>query len=93
MGDRHIRDIVIIGGGTVGLDGRLRTSLRCWGRILEVDEIEFIKQSQGTFKLGIEFVHEVAGLVDSVKSVVAACVDAMPLHAQFIARHCAAAPA
>jgi tryptophan halogenase len=36
---------------------------------------------------------EVAGLVDSVKSVVAACVDAMPMHAQFIARHCAAAPA
>lgn len=36
---------------------------------------------------------EVAGLIDSVKSVVAACVDAMPLHAQFIARHCAAAPA
>jgi tryptophan halogenase len=33
--------------------------------------------------------HEVAGLVDSVKSVVAACVDAMPTHAQFIARHCA----
>jgi tryptophan halogenase len=34
---------------------------------------------------------EVAGLVDSVKTVVAACVDAMPMHAQFIARHCAAA--
>lgn len=36
---------------------------------------------------------EVAGLIDSVQSVVAACVDAMPPHAQFIARHCAAAPA
>jgi tryptophan 7-halogenase len=35
---------------------------------------------------------EVAGLVDSVKTVVAACVDAMPMHAHFIARHCAAAP-
>ena len=34
---------------------------------------------------------EVAGLVDSVKAVIAACVDAMPMHAQFIARHCAAA--
>jgi tryptophan halogenase len=34
---------------------------------------------------------EVAGLVDSVKKVVATCVDAMPMHAQFIARHCAAA--
>jgi tryptophan halogenase len=34
---------------------------------------------------------EIAGLVDSVKTVVATCVDAMPMHAQFIARHCAAA--
>jgi tryptophan halogenase len=33
---------------------------------------------------------EIAGLVDSVKTVVAACVDAMPTHAQFIARYCAA---
>jgi tryptophan halogenase len=36
--------------------------------------------------------HDVAGLVESVRSVVAACVEAMPMHAQFIARHCAAAP-
>ena len=34
---------------------------------------------------------EIAGLVDSVKQVIAACVEAMPTHAQFIARHCAAA--
>jgi len=36
---------------------------------------------------------EIAGLIDSVRTVIAACVDAMPTHAQFIARHCAAAPA
>jgi tryptophan halogenase len=35
---------------------------------------------------------DVAGLVDSVQSVIATCVEAMPMHAQFIARHCAAAP-
>ena len=34
---------------------------------------------------------EIAGLVDSVKTVIATCVDAMPMHAQFIARHCTAA--
>jgi tryptophan 7-halogenase len=34
---------------------------------------------------------EIAGLADSVKTVIAACVDAMPMHAQFIARHCTAA--
>ena len=32
-----------------------------------------------------------AGLIDSVKTVIAACVDAMPTHAQFIAKHCAVA--
>jgi tryptophan halogenase len=35
---------------------------------------------------------EVAELVGGVQKVVAACVEAMPTHAQFIARHCAAAP-
>jgi tryptophan halogenase len=34
---------------------------------------------------------DVAGLVDGVKNVVAACVEAMPTHAQFIARYCPAA--
>jgi tryptophan halogenase len=33
---------------------------------------------------------EVSGLADSVKGVIAACVEAMPTHAQFIARYCAA---
>ena len=33
---------------------------------------------------------ELADFVASVKTVVAACVDAMPMHAQFIARYCAA---
>jgi len=34
---------------------------------------------------------EIAGLLDSVKTVIATCVDAMPTHAQFIAKHCPAA--
>ena len=36
---------------------------------------------------------EITGLADSIRNVIAACVEAMPTHAQFIARHCAAAPA
>jgi tryptophan halogenase len=34
---------------------------------------------------------DVAGLAEGVRKVIAACVDAMPTHAQFIAKHCAAA--
>lgn len=34
---------------------------------------------------------ELSGLVGSVKNVVSACVDAMPMHAQFIAKYCQAA--
>ena len=36
---------------------------------------------------------EVRGLIDGVGAVIASCVEAMPTHAQFIARYCAAAPA
>jgi len=85
MADRHIRDIVIIGGGTagwmaasalakvlgpgcsirlveseaigiIGVGEATVPHLKLYNRVLEVDEIEFIKQTQGTFKLGIEFV-------------------------------------
>jgi tryptophan halogenase len=42
--------------GTVGVGEATVPHLRTYNRALEIDEIEFIKAVQGTFKLGIQFV-------------------------------------
>src|ERR1700730_17219140 len=42
--------------GTVGVGGSAVPHLKLFNRVLEIDEIDFVKRTQGTFKLGIQFV-------------------------------------
>jgi tryptophan 7-halogenase len=84
MADQHLKNIVIVGGGTagwmaasafskvlgsgyhvrlieseeigiVGVGEATVPHLKAFNNMLGIDEIEFVKQVQGTFKLGIQF--------------------------------------
>jgi len=73
-------------------------AIKFYNEALELDENELVRKTQGTFKLGIEFVNwrkighsYIHGLGKIGQDLVTKkCVAVMPSHKDYIATHCSA---
>jgi Tryptophan halogenase len=83
---------------TIGVGEATIPAIKFYNEALELDENELVRKTQGTFKLGIEFVnwrkighsyiHGFGKIGQDL--VMKKCVAVMPSHKDYIATHCSA---
>jgi tryptophan halogenase len=83
---------------TIGVGEATIPAIKFYNEALELDKNELVRKTQGTFKLGIEFVnwrkighsyiHGFGKIGQDL--VIKKCVAVMPSHKDYIATHCSA---
>ena len=69
--------------GTIGVGEATIPAIRTYAQLAGIDEVEMVRATQATFKLGIQFVNW--------RELIEEVANSIP-HAAYIARNCAAPP-